>query len=138
MANKTSKDLGLKIDNASQALTDISANVNQQDLERATTILDDTAVGDTAHTTLYGLLQAPRLTLNGWVNTTVEAIFGPLLVSGTGVTKTAQFQLYSTRFIYGEFNFENVRFSGSPDTLQTWSATLVGAGGLNRTSVTQA
>lgn len=138
MPNLTSKDLGFKLDNASNALTDIGGNVNQQDLERACTILDDTAIGDTGHTTLQGLMQAPRVTLNGWVNTTVETILGSWLANGTSVTRTAQFQVHSARFLYGEFNYENIRITGPVDALQTWSASLVSTGTLNRTSVTQA
>ena len=134
MANLTSKNLGVKLDNASAAITDISGNVNSQSLTRAVTILDDTAVGDTARTTLLGLTQPVSFTLNGWVNSTLDAILGPIMAAGTSVAKTAEFQQSSGRFYNGEFHLENITYTGDVDAVQTWSATFQSVGTVNRTS----
>jgi hypothetical protein len=133
MAHKTGKDLRLKIDNASAALTDISGSVNSQSIQFAITILDDTGMGDTKHSTLQGLAQPTRIPLNGWVDSTTDAIFGPI-ADGTSTTKTIEFRAYASRFYNGEFNMENFQISGTPDDLETWSADFVGVGTVNRTS----
>ena len=135
MAHLTSKDQGVRIDNAAGTLASISGSVNSQAIERAVTILDDTGMGDTGHTTLQGLSQTVRIPLNGFVNATVDAIFGPV-ADGTSKTKTVEIKVSSTRYYNGEFWVENYNISGSPDTLQAWSATLVSldSEAINRTS----
>ena len=135
MANWTWKDMGLKIDNSGSTLTDIGAYVNNQSLQAAITDLETTGMGATAKTRMNGLADI-SIPLNGFLNGTTEAIFGKI-TGGTSVTKTVQFQAKSNRFYYGEFLPTNVQISGSPDTLELWSATLVLTGALTRTSATQ-
>jgi hypothetical protein len=127
------KDMGLKIDNATGTLTDISAFVNNQSLSAAITDLDTTGMGATNKTRQNGLSDK-SIPLNGFLNSTTEAIFGPIL-NGTSVTKTIEFKAAANKFYNGEFLPSQIQFSGSPDTLELWSATLVNSGALNRTSV---
>lgn len=134
MAHKTSKDLGLKIDNSAGTLTAITGSVNSQSIANAITILDDTGNGDTQHTTLTGLAGAPTVALNGWLNSTTTGIFHPVL-QGTSTTKTMEYQSYSGRYLNGEFNMSDYQETGTPDTLQTWSANFTATGAINRTSV---
>lgn len=135
MAHLTSKDQGVRIDNASATLADISGSVNSQSIEQAVTILDDTGMGDTGHTTLQGLAQTVRVPLNGFVNSTTDGIFGPV-ANGTSKTKTVEIKVSSSRYYNFECWVENYTISGSPDTLQAWSANLVSfnAAAINRTS----
>ncbi len=133
MASKLWKDMGVKIDSSTGTLTDITAYVNSQSLESAITDLDTTGMGTTARTRVNGLGDI-SIPLNGFVNTTTDGIFGPI-VNGTSVTKTMQFQAYSGSYYNGEFLPTAVSISGSPDTLELWSATMVLTGSINRTSV---
>lgn len=137
MANLTSKVLSFKIDDSTGSLATISGNVNQQSLRSAITILDDTAIGDSQHTTLYGLGAAQVVSINGWVNTTVDAIFGAI-TNGTSVAKTVVFGANTARFYTGEMLVQDYEVSGSVDALQTFSSTLVAQAGLTRTSVSPA
>lgn len=136
MAHKTSKDIGLRIDTAGGALSDISGSVNSASLRQACTILDDTGMGDTTHTTLPGLVQAPVIPLNGWVNSTTDSIFGADIANAA--TNTVEFKVYTGRYYYGEMYVQDYEVSGGVDTLQTWSANLIAENGLTRTSVAQA
>lgn len=134
MAHLTSKNMVAKIDNASGTLTDISGDVNQMSLAAAITILDDSGLGDSQHTTLPGLAAAQVITLNGWLNSTVDAILG-VLMGGTSITKTVVFGETSARAYRGEMWVQDITYSGTVDDLQTWSATFVAEAGLTRTSV---
>lgn len=136
MAHKTSKDMGFALDNAAGTLTAISGSVNNQAINHAITILDDSGMGDTQHTTLTGMVAAVTIPLNGLYNSTIDGIFGPVAVAGTSVTKTAEFKAYTGRYYTGEVNIQDYSISGTPDTLEVWSATLVASGAFTRTSVT--
>lgn len=133
MAHMTGLDMRLKIDNAAGALTDISGSVNSQSLAAALNILEDSGMGDEERTYLPGMAGA-SIELNGFVDSTVDAILGPLLGNRTSITKTTEFRAYANRFYNGEVYLGNVQYSGSPDTLETWSASATFDGAVNRTS----
>jgi hypothetical protein len=135
MADYISKDMALRIDNASGTLTSISSQVNSQALQAGMTILDNTGIGDTAHTTVTGLGAQAVIPLSGFVNSTIEAILGPIL-NGTTKTKTVEFKVAAGKFFNGEFWPGAIEFSGSPDTIEAWSMTLTAQTGasINRTS----
>lgn len=135
MAHYTSKVMGFALDSSTGVLTDISGSVNSQAINSAITILDDTGMGDTHHTTLAGLVSAESIPLNGFLNSTVEGIIGPLLVGGTSITKTVEFKAGGSKYYTGEMYPQDVSVSGSVDTVETWSMTLVAENGLTRTSV---
>lgn len=136
MANKTYKDITFKIDNAAASLTDITAYCNQASLQRAINLLDDSALSDANKSVLTGLA-GTTISISGFVNTTTDGIFGPIIATATSVTKTTQYGAYTGRFYYGETLLSNVQYSGSVDSLQTFSVDMTFDGAVTRTSVTQ-
>lgn len=138
MGTKTSKDVRIRIDNSTGTLTDISSAVSQYTLEQAQTILDDTGMGDHTHSVFPGLMAAPRIPLNGWINSTTEALFGPWIRGTTADigARTIEIRVSRSpvRYYNGEFYLEGMSFSGGIDALQTFSMTAVSDGALNRTS----
>lgn len=134
MANSTYRDQDFKVDNASATLVSIKAYLNQVDLQHAKDIIDETAMGDNYDSILYGLART-TFSISGLVNTTTEAIFGPLIAASTSVTKTAEYKPFANRFYNGEFLITNIQLSGSKGSLQTFSAQGKFDGAINRTSV---
>jgi hypothetical protein len=133
MANKVWKDATFSIDNASASLTALTAYVNQASLQRAINLLDDSALSDTNRSVLTGLA-GTTMTINGFVNSTTDGIFGPLIATATSVTKTVQYGLYTGRYYNGEVLLSNIQYSGAVDSLQTFSADMTFDGAVNRTS----
>jgi hypothetical protein len=133
MAHKSYKDVAVKIDNAAGALTAITGSVNQLSLAAALNLLDDSGMGDDDKTFLPGM-HGKTISLNGWVDSTTEGIFGPLVADRTSVTKTVE--LYNgIKYYNGEVYPGNVQISGAADALETWSSDFTFADGMNRTSV---
>ena len=131
MAHKKASVMTVKIDNASAAITDITASVNSASLRAAMELLEDSVLSDTAHNYIAGMMNG-TLPLNGWVNSTTDGIFGPL-TEGTSITKTASF--YNGHSYYTGEVWAEVEFSGAAGELQTWSANCTFDGLINRTSV---
>ncbi len=139
MANKVYKDLRFRLDN-STGIQDITAYVNQASLQRAISLLEDTALSDANKSVLTGLA-GTQLSVNGFVNTTTDAIFGPQIAAATSVTKTFEYRPYKTnstgtvgRFYNGEVLLSNIKYSGQVGNLQTFSADMTVDGAVNRTS----
>ena len=136
MANKNWKDYRFKLaGNNTSALSDISAYVNQGSLSSAIDMLEDTGMGSTVTTKskINGLSDI-TLDINGFVNSTTEGIFGPIL-KGTSVKKRCEVQVFTGRYYNGSVLPGSVQFSGTPATLQTFSANLNFVGTFNRTAV---
>lgn len=142
MGHKTSKDVRIRLDNSTGTLVDISTSVSQYTLEQAQTILDDTGMGDHTHSVFPGLMAAPRIPLNGWINSTTEALFGPWIIGTTADigTRTLEVRVSRSpaRYYIGETYLEGMSFSGGIDALQTFSMTAVNDGALTRTSAAAA
>jgi len=134
MAHKTGRDMSFRIDSATGVLVDLSGDVNNQSLARAVNLLEDTGMGEEEKTFLPGLA-GTTVSINGMVNTTTDAIFGPLVSDNTSRTKTVEFKKYSGRLYNGEVLVGGYEVSGSPDSLETFSADLTFTGAVNRTSV---
>lgn len=143
MANKTYKDMRFKLDKPNTTgtlvLTDITAYVNQASLQRAINLLDDSALSDTNRSVLTGLA-GTTLSINGFVNTTTDGTFGALIAAATSVTRTFEYRAFTTnsttgRFYNGEVLFSNIQYSGSVDSLQTFSVDMTVDGAVNRTTV---
>jgi spermidine/putrescine-binding protein len=144
MANKTFKDMRLRMDTTALStgkLTDITAYVNQANLQRTLNLLEDTALSDTNKSILAGL-GGTTVSMNGHVNTTTDAIFGPLIAAVTSVTKTVEYRTWKTNstgsvgiFYYGEVLLANIQYSGSAGSLQTFSADATFDGAVTRTSL---
>ena len=134
MANTTNKDMDLKIDSAAGSLVSIKSYINQQDIQTALDLIEDTAMGDTRRQYIPGL-SGTTFSINGMVNSTTDGIFGPLLSAATSVSKTIEWKAYTARYYNGECFLSNIQYSGSTNSLQTFSASITIDGALNRTSV---
>lgn len=133
MANKVYSNMAVKLDNAAGTLTAITCSLNQASIQSAMSVLDDTALCDTSQSVLPDQVSA-KVNLNGWINSTTDGIFGPLMGNRTSKTKTAQFY-NGLKYYRGEVYPENVQMSGAVKNLQTFSASLVFDGAITRTSV---
>ena len=134
MANSTYRDQDFKIDNAAGSLVSIKAYLNQVDLDKALDLIEDTAMSDTNRSYLFGL-GGTTFSISGMVNSTTDAIFGPLIAAATSVTKTVEWKAYTARYYNGEALLSNVKYSGATNSLQTLSISLTVDGAINRTSV---
>lgn len=134
MANLNHKDIGFHIDSSTGVLTDIKAYINNQELARTIALQETEGEGQEERTWLPGL-GSGTFTINGFVNTTTDGIFGPLIADNTSITKTVAYRESSSRFYKGEVYATNVRYSGDRESLQTFSADLTVSGAFTRTSV---
>jgi len=132
MANLTWKSMALKIDDNTGSLTTVTNWVNSASLEGAMETLEDTSLNDEEHSYLSGLAGA-TIPINGWVNTTTEGIFGPLVGNRTTATKTVEFY-NGVKYYNGEVWVTEVSFSGDAGSLQTFSANCTFDGAVTRTS----
>ncbi len=141
MANTTYRDMRFRMAaNTTSVLTNITAYVNQVDLDRALDLIEDTAMADTNRSYLFGL-GGTTLSVGGMVNTTTDGLFGPLIAAATSVLKTVEWRAYKTnstgtvgRFYNGGMLFSNVKYSGATNSLQTFSASMTFDGAVARTS----
>jgi len=136
MGHKLSVDMRLGIDSSTGKIKDISSSVNSMALSAAFSILEDSAMGDEERTYLPGLAGA-TVDLSGFLNTTTDDIFGPLVGNRTSVTKTVEFTPYSGQYLQGEVYPTSVGISGSPDSLEVWSASLTFNGSVHRTNTSR-
>jgi hypothetical protein len=133
MAHKTYKAATISIDDSTGSLTAITGSVNNASLNAAITLLEDSGLGDATRSFISGIAGG-TIPLNGWSNSTTDGIFGPLVETGTSVTKTVSF--YNGDSYYtGECLPSGIGMSGSVDSLMTWNADLTFTGAINRTSV---
>jgi hypothetical protein len=141
MANKTHKDIRVR---SALLVTSVLVNytpyLNQASLQRAINLLDDSALSDTNRSVLTGLA-GTTITLNGFVNTTTDAYYGPLVNAATSVLRTMEYRIFSTnstgsagQFYRGSVLVSNVQYSGAVDSLQTFSADHTFDGAVTRTS----
>jgi len=140
MANKIYKDVRVKIDNSTGTLTDITSYLSSASVRSVQDTIEDTGMGDDERSYLFGLAGA-TLPLAGMVNTTTDGIFGHLIGNRTTVTKTVEYRAYYTnstgsvgRFYNGEVLVTSVEYSGSTNSLETFSAEATFDGLVNRTS----
>lgn len=134
MAVKNHKDIGFYVDSSTGVLTNISSYINSQELARTLALQEDTGEGLEERTYLNGLA-GTTFTVNGFVNTTTDGIYGPLVSDNTSITKTIAYKQHSARFYKGEVWINNVRYSGDRESLQTFSAEHTITGAVTRTSV---
>jgi len=141
MPNKIYKDMRIKVDGAAGTLVDITSYLSSASLRAVQDTIEDTSLADDERSYLFGLAGA-SIPLAGMVNTTTDAIFGPLIGNRTTVTKTIEYRAYPTnttgnigRFYNGEALVTAVEYSGSVNSLQTFSAEATFDGAVNRTSI---
>lgn len=141
MANTTYRDMRFRMAaNVTSVLTNITAYLNQVDLDRALDLIEDTSLNDTNRSYLHGLA-GTTIALSGMVNSTVDGLIGPLIAAATSVLKTVEHRAYKTnstgnvgRFYNGGVLISSVRYSGSNGSLQTFSANMTFDGAVTRTS----
>ena len=135
MANTTYRDMRFKLDNSSASLTDYTAYIQQVDLDRQIDLIEDTGMTDTHRQYLFGLA-GTTFTISGMVNSTTEALFGPLMAAATSVTKTFEYRATTApKYYNGEVLLTNIKLSGSTNNLQTFSMSATIDGAVNRTAV---
>lgn len=134
MANTTYRDMGFRIDGAAGTLVDIKAYLNSAELASAMALIDDTGMSDNVNSNLAGLVGSTQ-SISGMVNSTTDAIFGPLIGAFTSITKTTEWKAFTARYYNGEVRVNNVRYSGGNGALQVFSVDLTFDGSVNRTSV---
>ena len=134
MANKIYKDMTIKVDNPAGTLTDITSFLSSASLRAVQDTIEDTSMADEERSYLFGLAGA-SIPLAGMVNTTTDSVFGPLIGNRTTATTTIQYAAYSGRVYRGEALITSVEYSGSFNSLQTFSSEATFDGVLTRTSV---
>ena len=130
----------VKIDNAAGSITDITSYLSSASLRAVQDTIEDTSLADDERSYLFGLAGA-TIPLSGMVNTTTDAIFGPLVGNRKTATKTIEYRAYSNnstgnvgRFYNGEVLLTSVEYSGSVNSLETFSTEAIFDGLVNRTS----
>jgi hypothetical protein len=134
MANKIFKDITVKVDNSTGSLTDITAYLSSASLRAVQDIIEDTSLADEERSYLFGLAGA-SIPLAGMVNTTTDGVFGHLVGNRTTATKTIQYTAYANRVYRGEALVTAVEYSGSVNSLETFSSEATFDGAITRTSV---
>jgi len=132
---KWAGDAGFHIDDATASVADISTYTNNASIATAINILETTAFQATAPGVQNGLANT-TLSVSYMLNSTTEAIFGPLHAR-TSLTKTAWFY-NGIRYYTGEFLPSNVQQSGDSNSLLLGSCDLTIDGAVSRTSTAPA
>lgn len=136
MANWNSINSTIRLSgNGTSALTAITSYVNSVQYNGGPGLVDDTGHSDTVRSEAYDVGPVNVLVINGFYNSTTEAILGPCL-NGTAVAKTVEWKPFTGRYYSGTALVGPVSVS-SPIGLQTFSLELHSNSGtgFNRTSV---
>jgi hypothetical protein len=134
MAHVNSDVASFRVDDSTAQIVVLSGSVNNVTVDGGQALLDDTGLGDSRHSVVKGLANATTVTANGFLDSTSEAIFSPIL-DGTSITKTIGIGLITGQYLNGEAWPESVTLGVSIDALSTWSCTFRAQNGLTRTSV---
>lgn len=137
MANRTDLDVRVCIDNSTGNLADITSYLTSAAIRGVQDLIEDTSLNDDERSYLPGKAGA-TIPLAGMVNTTTKVIFSPRIGDRTSVTKTIEYAPYTTGsnstgatgvFYRGEVHLTNIEYSGSVNSLETFScdATFDGA-----------
>ena len=118
MAHDNSSVAGFFVDSSTGVLTDISAHVNNVTINGGNGLIQDTGLGFDRHTETLDIQPVATIAVTYMCNSTTDAIFSPVLASGTTVAKTVQVLLRSGSYISGESNIGPVSQS-IPIGLQT-------------------
>ena len=135
MANTIYKDITIKVDNAAGSLTDITSYLSSGAIRAVQDLIEDTSMADDERQYLTGLAGS-TFPIAGMVNSTTDGIFGPLIGNRTTALKTIQYDSGTPSGVYrGEAFFGSVEYSGSTNSLQTFSGEGTIDGAITRTSV---
>jgi len=135
MAHLLSNVATVRLDSEGDAITDYSNNINSVVVDGGNALVEDTGIGDNRRTEVPDIKPIQSITLNGFIDTTSEALVSSL-VEGTSLAKTVEILQISGQYLSGEGMPEAVQRS-LPIGLQTFSLTLHSADttGFIRTSV---
>jgi hypothetical protein len=136
MANQTWKAMQVKMDGAAGTIVDITSWTNDASIKAAQDTLEDSGFGMEEKIYKPGM-EGSNFSLNGFINSTTEAIFGPLCGNYTSVLKTVG--LYDgQKWKIGECYPTDVTITGSVNSLLTWSAGFQVSGAITRTATAPA
>lgn len=137
MANKTFKDATFRLANTTAGSTgriNLTAYVNQHSLKSVIALIEDSAYTDSNRRYIPGLA-GKTVSLNGFLNTTVDGVLGYFMANQTSVSRSFEMKAYTGRYYNGSVFPTDVQYSGSVNNMQTWSVNLTFDGAVNRTSV---
>lgn len=123
MPNRLFKDETIKIDNAAGTLTDFTAFLTSFTISGQQDTLDQSTMTLEERTFLAGQAGG-SLQFAGLVNSTTQALLNPLIGNRTTATKTIQHQTGTgaSSVIRGEYWLTSIEYSGSKNSLMTFSA----------------
>lgn len=138
MTNKTFKDIAIRMKNTTSNSTGwvtLTPYVNQNNLKRTIKLIEDTAYGDGAGARFIPGVADTKASVNGWVNSTTDALLGYFFANNTSVSRKFELQTYSGRFYNGNAYLSDLQYSGSLHNMETFSFNIQFDGTVNRTSV---
>lgn len=139
MTNLIYKNEVLKWDNSTGTATTITSWITSETLSGSQDTIEDSSMADEEKSYLAGMAGA-TLSLTGIVNSTTNGLFGPYLGNRTSVARTYQRASNTTNsttglILRGEFLVTGVEYSGSNNSLQTFSLSAICDGAMVKTSV---
>jgi len=134
MANLIFKNQTIKLDNAAGTLTDITAYLTSETLSGIQDLIDQTSMSLEEKSYLFGQAGA-TMQIAGFVNSTTNGILGPLIGNRTTATKTFQRAATTNIVQRGEVLVTGVEYSGSVNSIQTFSFNATFDGVMISTSV---
>jgi hypothetical protein len=139
MANLIYKNEKIKWDNSTGTATEITAWVTSETLSGSGDLIEDSAMADEEKSYISGM-SGTTLSLSGILNTTTNGLFAPYLGNRTTAQRTYQRAANMTNsttglILRGEFVVTAVEFSGSNNSLQTFSLSATADGVMVKTSV---
>lgn len=139
MANLIYKNEKIKWDNSTGTATDITAWVTSETLSGAQDTIEDSGMSDEEKSYLAGMA-GTTLSLSGIVNSTTNGLFAPYLGNRTTALRTYQRAANMTNsttglILRGEFLVTGVEYSGSNNSLQTFSLSAIADGIMTKTSI---
>lgn len=138
MPNRFFKDVAVRMKNTTSNSTGwvtITNYVNQHNIKRIIKLIEDTAYGDWSGSRFIPGVAGTTFSVNGWVNSTTDGLFGYFIANNTSVSRSFEFKPYSGHYYNGNVFVSDVQYSGSINNMQTFSVNLQFDGTLNRTSV---
>jgi hypothetical protein len=139
MANLIYKNEKIKWDNSTGTATEITNWVTSESLSGSQDTIEDSAMGDEEKSYLAGMAGA-TLSLSGIVNTTTNGLFATYLGNRTTALRTYQRAASMTNsttglILRGEFMVTGLEYSGSSNSLQTFSLSAICDGIMTKTSI---
>lgn len=133
MANLIYKGETIKWDNSTGTATDITSWLTSESLSGSQDTIEDSSMADEEKSYLFGMAGA-TLSISGIVNSTTNGLFAPYLGNRSSVARTYQRGATSALILRGEFLVTSVEYSGSNNSLQTFSMSAILDGVMTKTT----